>query len=391
MATKILDLDYHNLPAEISGLESYNHALLLIRLYGRPVGQVRIPVDAGKVEGQELREKISQSLDWNFWHQWLVNYLSSREDRTVSPLGEPVTVAVCTRDRAEDLHRCLLALLALPGRAHEIIVVDSCSVTEETKKVVEQFEGVKYIRENVPGLNRARNRALREAEPGIVVFTDDDAIVDPGWLDAILPGFQDPLVLCVTGLTMPFELETEAQEIFEHYSSFNRGFTRRVYDNHSISPFLSGHAGAGANMALRRKVLELVGPFDEALDAGTPTYSGGDNEMFSRILASGFKIVYEPGALSWHRHRRSWKELRKTIFGYGVGIYAAWTRSLLVEREFTVFLAALSWLLFGQLPALLYSVFRRPESKPLSLLLDEMVGCFVGPWAYLYSRAQLNR
>jgi len=391
MATKIIDLDYHSLPGEITGLEGYDRVLVLVRLCGRPVSQIRIPVKTGRVSGKDLRESVSQSLDWNFWQQWLRNYLSINSCEKENPFREPVTISVCTRDRPEDLSRCLQAIKALPERGQEIIVVDSCSSTEATKQVVDEFEGVRYVRENYPGLNRARNRALKEAKTGLVVFTDDDAVVDHGWLDAINATFNDPLVLCVTGLTMPLELETEAQEIFERYSSFNRGFSRRVYDNYSISPFLSGHAGAGANMALRSKVLELVGPFDEALDAGTPTHSGGDNEMFSRILACGFKIVYEPGALSWHRHRRSWKELRKTIYGYGVGIYAAWTRSLLIDREFTVLLIALSWLLYGQIPALVHSIFRRPGSKPLSLLLEELMGCFVGPWAYLYSRLQLNK
>ncbi|MCA1627002.1 MAG: glycoside hydrolase family 2, partial [Acidobacteria bacterium] len=87
------------------------------------------------------------------------------------------------------------------------------------------------------------------------------------------------------------------------------------------------------NMALRRSAVEQVGFFDEALDAGTPARSGGDNEMFTRILLAGYRIVYEPAALNCHRHRRTWEELRAAIYGYGVGVYAAWTRSLLVEGE----------------------------------------------------------
>jgi len=139
-------------------------------------------------------------------------------------------------------------------------------------------------------------------------------------------------------------------------------------------------------MALRRSVLEYVGFFDEALDAGTPTHSGGDTEMFSRILSRGYRIVYEPAALNWHRHRRSWEELRRTIYGYGVGVYAFWTRSLLVEGELGVLRAAPVWFLRYQLRALLRSLFRRPNSLPLDLLLAELRGCLRGPFAYLTSR-----
>ena len=53
-------------------------------------------------------------------------------------------------------------------------------------------------------------------------------------------------------------------------------------------------------------VLETAGPFDERLDAGTPTRSGGDHEMFSRLLATGHRIVYDPAAVSRHHGPRGW-------------------------------------------------------------------------------------
>src|SRR5262249_38131295 len=162
------------------------------------------------------------------------------------------------------------------------------------------------------------------------------AAPDPGWLRALLRNFHDPRVLCVTGLTMPLELETEAQEWFERYTPFGRGFKRTVFDLTNHNPVVAWRLGTGSNMAMRRSVLKHLGPFDELLDAGPPARSGGDNEMFLRIMTGGYRIVYDPAALSWHRHRRTWKELRKAIYGYGVGVYAAWTRSLLVEGELGV-------------------------------------------------------
>jgi GT2 family glycosyltransferase len=143
-------------------------------------------------------------------------------------------------------------------------------------------------------------------------------------------------------------------------------------------------------MAFRRSVFETVGPFDEALDAGTPTRSGGDTEMFSRVLTAGFRIVYEPAALSWHRHRRTWPELLETLYGYGVGVYAFWTRRLLVEREVRVFRLAGEWLFGYQLPALGRAFLRRPGALPVDLLLAELKGCAAGPKAYLRSSRRLK-
>jgi hypothetical protein len=186
------------------------------------------------------------------------------------------------------------------------------------------------------------------------------------------------------------ELETEAQQWFERYSAFGRGFERCVYDKNGIHPLAAGRAGAGVNMAFRREAWNLVGPFDETLDAGTPTRSGGDTEMFCRVLAAGYQIIYDPSALSWHRHRRDWEQLRQTIYGYGTGVYAFWTRKLLVDGEWGVIAMALDWAIRYQMPALAKSLLKRPDSIPFELLLAELAGCLAGPKTYLDSRKQLS-
>ncbi|MDB5059392.1 MAG: glycosyl transferase family 2 [Chloroflexi bacterium] len=385
MATAVLDLDLARLPLEITELKGYDRALILIRFHGRPVGQALLPVNRGRITSAQLRQGLINAAGFPLWEQWLHEYLGWEEARLPDRSPERASVAVCTRDRPADLQRCLDALIRMPDDGQELIVVDNCPSTDATRRLVESYAQVRYVREDEPGLDAARNRALREARYPFVAFTDDDATPDAGWLRALLRNFTDPQVLCVTGLTMPAELETDAQEWFELYNSFARGFKRTVFNGTKSNPFAAGNIGAGVNMALRRSTLENLGPFDEALDAGTPTHSGGDHEMFSRILAAGYTIVYEPAALNWHRHRRSQEELRRTVYGYGVGVYAAWTRSLLVEREFGVAKSAVNWLRYDQMPKLARSL-RRSEGTRLDLVLAEMLGCARGPSAYLASR-----
>jgi GT2 family glycosyltransferase len=152
-----------------------------------------------------------------------------------------------------------------------------------------------------------------------------------------------------------------------------------------------GAVGAGANMALRRSLPETVGPFDEALDAGTPTRSGGDHEMFARILAAGYRVVYDPAALSWHQHRRTRRELVATVRGYGTGVYAMWTRALLVGGELSVFKHAITWLRYVQLPELARVLVPGRRRLPFRLLLAELLGCLAGPMAYFSSRRAVKR
>ncbi|RPJ64703.1 MAG: glycosyltransferase [Acidobacteria bacterium] len=385
MPTAVLDYEIKGRRPLPVVARRYTQALVVLRWAGRPVGQLVLPLQDGHADQEFVERRLAEAAAWDFWAAWLHDSLGWDE---AEPASAPpsATVAVCTRERPEDLARCLGALAALPDDGQEVLVVDNRPETRRTEQVVHGYPGVHYVCQPEGGLNAARNHALRSAGREVVAFTDDDAVVDAGWLRALLRNFSDPRVLCVTGLTMPSELETEAQEIFERYSPFGRGFRRRTFSASEMNPLAVGQVGAGANMALRRSTLQQVGEFDEALDGGTPTRSGGDHEMFSRILAAGFQITYDPAALSWHRHRRSMEELRETLRGYGTGVYAMWTRALLSNRELGGFRLALSWIRHGQLPELVRSL--RPSSRrvPLSLLLAEWRGCLGGPAAYLAAR-----
>ena len=389
MATAILDLEISKLPPEITVEERYSKALILIRLHGTPMGQALLPVVGGRLGGDELREALMNAAGDNLWKSWLYDTLEWDERGPLDAM--PIaTVAVCTRDRPEDLRRTLEAFMRLPDDGQEYLVIDNCPATDATKELVKNYPKVRYVREDVPGSSAARNAALREAKHEFVAFTDDDAAPDPNWLRSLLRNFRDPRVMCVTGLVMPLELETEAQEWFERYSPYGQGFERRVFDGAYWNPLIVAPLGVSASMALRKSLIDCIGLFDEALGVGTPAKSGSDSEQFARILRSGYRIVYEPRALSWHRHRRTWEELRNLLRCYGIGVYAFWTRMFVINREFSVPLLAWGWLRYKQIPELFASLRKQPGCIPSDLLLAQLRGCISGPMAYFASRKRLQ-
>ena len=385
MPTAVLQLDIDRPPADLAVPDRYQDACILMRRRSIPVAQFFVPVHGGRVDMERYRRALFEATSRRRWQWESDDYLGA-----TSAVADPpaATVAICTRERPDDLRHALEAVCALQPAPVDILVVDNKPVTSRTQEVVAGFPKVRYVRETRPGLDAARNRALREATTPVVAFTDDDAAPEPAWLGHLLRPFEDPRVFCTSGLTLPLELETPAQEWFERYSPFGRGFERIVFDGMRDDPMAVARVGAGANMALRRSLLQRVGEFDEALDAGTPTRSGGDHEMFGRILAAGYRIVYEPQAVSWHRHRRTWTELRATLHGYGVGVYAVWTRRLLYEHELGVLRHAFRWLRYAQMPRLWHALRRGPESAPLDLVLAELRGCVAGPAAYWKARRQ---
>jgi glycosyltransferase involved in cell wall biosynthesis len=100
-----------------------------------------------------------------------------------------ISVAVCTRDRANMLARCLTAMAGMavpPGVAWEIVVVDNGS-GDDTRSVAAAFRDrlpIRAVSEAEPGLSRARNRAIDSARGRYIAWTDDDALVDRDWLAA---------------------------------------------------------------------------------------------------------------------------------------------------------------------------------------------------------------
>lgn len=310
-------------------------------------------------------------------------------------MSEPrLSVIICTRERPDDLERCLAALARQTVGPLDIVVVDNAPRTSRTREVAER-SGARYVLEPRPGLNRARNAGLRSAISAgsdWIAYTDDDAVPDPDWAAVLLEALAEPpagKVGGVAGIMLPLELETEAQHLFERYLGGEAGrrhaHQRRVFEP-PFPPAGAGQVGAGANMAFRRAALDSVGPFDEAFDGGTRTRSGGDTEMFARLIAAGWTLVYEPRARVLHRHRRSREELRSQLFGYGVGVYAFWMHRILHDRDRDAPRYALGTLITHGVRRLGRSLLRRPDEVPPDLVLAELLGCFYGPVAYLRER-----
>lgn len=244
------------------------------------------------------------------------------------------SIVICTRDRPDELRRCLQSLPSQRMQPKEIIVVDNASQDSRTREVAEAA-GVIYIREDRPGLDFARNAGARSAAAEIIAYTDDDVILHPAWLERLVAAFDEPTIGAVTGLVLPAELATEAQRHFEAYWSFGQGYRRRDFRAADFSAakdsvFPAWKVGAGASMAFRRAVFDKAGWFDERLDVGQAGCSG-DSEFWYRLQANGFDCRYEPASVAFHFHRRTMDGLGSQIFHYMRGHSAA----LLVQHERT--------------------------------------------------------
>jgi O-antigen biosynthesis protein len=389
----------------------YRRALVLVRLHGTPMGCVEVPLRSGRLEREALERVVAAELG-----EAIESHLRYDAACAGGPLALPrcvhrrrrfleraprATVVVASRDGERTLAACLDSLLAMDYSRYEIVVVDSASRGSGVATLLARYRtaaGVKYVREEVPGLALAHNRGLREATGSIVAFTDDDVVVDRLWLAQLAMAFEAARgVACVTGPILPLELETPAQLWAEAYWGLGKGFERRVFDGRPpdgerIYPYAAGVFGSGANMAFRTSALRGLGGFDSALGTGSPAHGGDDLASFFDVVSAGHRLVYEPTALVRHRHRPDYPSLERQAYAYGSGLAAHVTRTMIERPRRVLEVAALA-------PQGLAQVFgprsrknvRRPADFPRALTRAERRGMALGGLAYVRARRARGR
>jgi GT2 family glycosyltransferase len=377
------------LTAPLAAISTEGPVRLLVRRARRPVGFIEVTVPPGGWTADEVSRAVTDAVGDQPAD-------ACGPDPDVGSLP-PATVVVTTCLATEALLSTLRCLQRQTLPPAEIVVVDNRPETSGVAALLRSanLPGVVVVREPRPGLSRARIAGLARARGEIVAFTDDDVVIDEGWLEALVRGFADDSVACVTGLVLPFELQTPAQAWFEEFGGYAKGYASRRFDlaEHRapgrLYPFAAGLFGTGANGAFRRSVLRELGGFDDQLGLGTPARGGEDLDAYLTVVQAGLALVYEPAAVMWHRHCPEMRALRKQIFGYGLGLSAMiakrWAAHPHERRQILVRAVAAAYHLVSP---------RSPKNQhkgrsyPVTLTLLEWAGLAVGPFAYALSRAR---
>jgi glycosyltransferase involved in cell wall biosynthesis len=213
-----------------------------------------------------------------------------------------ITVAIPTYNRAELLRQTLAGVSRqdFPADRYEVIVIDNNS-RDHTRDIVAAFAAARpaprHVLETRQGLDHARNRAIAEARGEIIVFADDDILVNPGWLreltaplladtvrrigavgGEVIPVFPDGLPPWIAEWHAPLAFRTEAGP---------------------LSPL---QTPMGANLAIPKWVFAAHGSFSTTLDRqGKALFSGGDSEMIRRLRAARLEIWFAPAARVLHQ------------------------------------------------------------------------------------------
>lgn len=335
----------------------WTSALVLVRVFTEPIGVVELAIPVGGVGADDLARAIGTELEMQVSERVVASGLvweGSVPIAGLCPAQTPpfvanrerilreapsLTVAICTRNRPQELSRALASVACQEYPSLRVVVVDSNPLDERAHAVVKEYEpqlDVTYLLEPRRGLSRARNRAIDAADSEIVACMDDDETCDRWWAAELVRAFvEHPEASAASGMILPTEIETPAQRLFEQYGGHNkgRGLRQEVFSaagRGGQSPLYPVPSfGAGGNMAFRAEALDLIGGFDCALGPGTPTRSGEDTAVLSTLMYKGGTVVWQPTAITWHQDRRELDELSEMFHAYGLGLGAFYASMVL--------------------------------------------------------------
>ncbi|RLE53876.1 MAG: hypothetical protein DRJ30_06230 [Candidatus Methanomethylicota archaeon] len=260
-----------------------------------------------------------------------------------------ISVVIITYNSANSLEPLLISLRRQTLLPDEIIVVDGGS-RDETVKIAKKFDCKIHI-EPVKIRAKARNLGVQVASGEILAFIDSDCIPERDWLENLVRNFhRGENIAGVSGKVLALNKEKLIPRLLDLLSSGKPHY-------------------ATWNIAYKKKVLEEVNGFDDRLHACE------DQALAWKILRKGYKILWAPNAIVYHRHRESLVSFLKQQYEYGK--WAVITRRLYGISYYK------SLLLLFTLPLLfLFKYLRKISLHPLLpfLLTLSAASYSLGSW-----------
>jgi GT2 family glycosyltransferase len=202
--------------------------------------------------------------------------------------SKSASIIIPTFNGASRIGNCLDALVRqTTGRDVEILVVDDGS-TDETAKVVRRYPAVRLITQANAGPAAARNHGAQEAQGKILLFTDDDCVPMPDWLEAMLDCFKDSDVVGAKGIYRTHQKSLVARFVqIEYEDKYHLMAGLPSID--FIDTYSAGF--------IRDRFQEMTG-----YDTSFPVACAEDIELSYRMSARGWKMRFAPAAIVYHTH-----------------------------------------------------------------------------------------
>ena len=237
-----------------------------------------------------------------------------------------LSVILCTYNRERYIYNVLQSIAAGGFGDYEIVLVNNNS-TDGTESECQRFAkdhpevAMRYCVEKQQGLSYARNRGIMESQGEVLVYVDDDAVVNREYLQTYADFFnRNKEAVAAGGPIMPQYDGCEEPSWMSHYTrqlvtgELNLGTRERE--------FPKGAFPGGGNAAYRKSVFNEVGLFNVELGRkGNSLIGAEEKDLFDKMTSRGMKFYYLPNAILYHLIPP--KKLTQDYFDrltYGIGV-----------------------------------------------------------------------
>lgn len=237
-----------------------------------------------------------------------------------------LSVILCTYNRERYIYNVLQSIAAGGFGDYEIVLVNNNS-TDGTEGECQRFAkdhpevAMRYCVEKQQGLSYARNRGIMESQGEVLVYVDDDAVVNREYLQTYADFFnRNKEAVAAGGPITPRYDGCEEPSWMSHYTrqlvtgELNLGTRERE--------FPKGAFPGGGNAAYRKSVFNEVGLFNIELGRkGNSLIGAEEKDLFDKMTSRGMKFYYLPNAILYHLIPP--KKLTQDYFDrltYGIGV-----------------------------------------------------------------------
>ena len=216
-----------------------------------------------------------------------------------------ISIVIPVYNTAKYLEACIESLhnQTMSSDDYEIIMVENNS-TDGSADIIKKYATIRLLEEPRQGAYVARNTGIKASRSEILAFTDSDSTVDPNWLTEI----RESLASIDTDIVMGFVRVPETSPSLSKLNAYR----------HVRNSFIFGSAkadlyfGFGGNMAVKKRVFDEIGFFDES--------ERGSDSLLNQQYAKHFSprgIVYNARMGTVHLEADNLAVILKKQMSYG--------------------------------------------------------------------------